>query len=97
MSHFDAEASTQKLVNKIRNNIQASDIELIDDSARHAGHAGSRPGGATHYKLKVVSDAFAGLSRIERHRLIYTILADELRDHIHALNIEAKTPQEAGL
>ena len=77
-------------------------LEVIDDSARHAGHAHvvSRPGSArgsseTHFKIKVVSEGFRGKSRIERHRAINTLLADELTpDGVHALAIEARAPGE---
>ncbi len=79
---------------KIRTSMEVVDIELIDDSHRHAGHAGSRAGGNTHFRLRVVSDAFAGLSQIERHRMVYAILSDEMAGQIHALNIVARTPDE---
>jgi BolA family transcriptional regulator, general stress-responsive regulator len=69
-------------------------LEIIDDSARHAGHAGHDPKGETHFKIKIAGAAFEGLSRIARHRLIYQALADELKERVHALNIEALTPDE---
>ena len=67
-------------------------LEVIDESHQHAGHAGSRPGGETHFRIRITAAAFAGKSRIERHRLINALLADELRDRIHALAIEAHAP-----
>jgi BolA protein len=69
-------------------------LEVIDESQRHAGHAGSRAGGETHFHIKVVSKAFAGKSRLDRHRLINSLLAEELRDRVHALAITAKAPGE---
>lgn len=69
-------------------------LNITDDSARHAGHAGARPGGQTHFKVVIVSQAFQNLPRIARHRLIYEILTEEMRGPIHALNITALTPQE---
>jgi BolA family transcriptional regulator, general stress-responsive regulator len=69
-------------------------LELIvkDDSARHEGHAGHRPGGETHFIVKIVSPAFTGLSRVERQRRVYAVLAEELRDRVHALNLKVLAP-----
>lgn len=69
-------------------------LRVVDESHRHAGHAGSRQGGETHFRLEVVSEAFVGKSRLERHRLINGLLAGELRSGIHALAIVAKAPGE---
>lgn len=71
-------------------------LEVVDDSGRHAGHAGHRPGGESHFSVRVISAAFAGKSRIERHRLVNTVLADELAGPVHALQLTAQTPEEAG-
>jgi BolA protein len=70
------------------------ELDVIDDSARHAGHAGARPEGETHFRVRIVSSGFAGMNRIARQRRVHDILADELRTHVHALSIEAKTPEE---
>lgn len=67
-------------------------LEIADDSALHAGHAGAREGG--HYRLTIVSDRFNGLSTVARHRLIYETLGDLMRTGIHALSIRAATPDE---
>jgi BolA family transcriptional regulator, general stress-responsive regulator len=69
-------------------------LELIDDSARHAGHAGARPEGESHFRLLIVAEAFTGRSRIERQRLVYDALGDLLRTDIHALSITALSPAE---
>jgi BolA family transcriptional regulator, general stress-responsive regulator len=69
-------------------------MEIMDDSARHKGHAGHDPRGETHFKIKIVSEVFTGLARVERHRLVYDSLAAELKERVHALNIEALTPVE---
>ena len=69
-------------------------LEVIDESHQHAGHSGARPGGETHFRVKVTADAFAGQSRVARHRMINALLADELRDRVHALAIEAQAPGE---
>ena len=70
-------------------------LEVIDDSHRHAGHAGARPGGETHYSVHIVSQAFRGKSRIERHRMVNAALASELQGGVHALAIRAAAPGEA--
>jgi BolA protein len=69
---------------------------LTDDSSRHDGHAGARPGGETHYSLKMVSAAFDGLSRVARQRLVYQALREEFDTGLHALSLDLKTPREAG-
>lgn len=71
-------------------------LELVDDSARHHGHAGWQDGGGTHWKLAIVSAAFAGQSVLARHRLVYQALGDLMENPIHALNIEARSPGENG-
>lgn len=67
-------------------------IDIIDDSALHAGHAGAREGG--HYRLIIVSAQFAGKKTMERHRMVYAALASLMKNGIHALSITAKTPEE---
>ncbi len=68
-------------------------LEIIDDSAKHAGHAGAREGG--HFRVNVVADAFAGRSQLERHRLVYAAVAPLMGHGVHALSIIARTPQES--
>jgi BolA protein len=70
-------------------------LEVIDDSHSHAGHAGARPGGETHFSVHIVSKAFQGKSRIERHRMINATLAAELAGGVHALAISAAAPGES--
>jgi BolA family transcriptional regulator, general stress-responsive regulator len=72
--------------------LQAHDIQLRDDSASHAGHAGNQGGG--HFELVIVSPVFAGKRAVERHRMVYTLLADLIPAQIHALSIRAMTPDE---
>jgi BolA protein len=69
-------------------------LDIIDDSHRHAGHAGARPEGETHFTVEVVAAAFAGRSRIERQRLVYEALADLMRERVHALALRTWTPEE---
>ncbi len=68
-------------------------LEIVDDSARHAGHAGARGGG--HFHVTLVSEAFRGRSQLERHRLVYAAVAPLMSSSVHALNIVARTPDEA--
>ncbi|MEZ5613613.1 MAG: BolA family protein [Rhodocyclaceae bacterium] len=69
-------------------------LDIADDSAKHAGHAGARDGGG-HYRLTIVSPRFAGCATTQRHRLIYEALGPMMRGEIHALGIKALTPEEA--
>ncbi len=69
-------------------------LDIVDESHRHAGHAGARPQGESHFQVAVVSAAFAGKSRVARQRLVYALLADELRTDIHALSLTTLTPDE---
>ena len=83
-------------VEKIRQVLTArlAPVELVirDDSAAHAGHAGAREGG--HFSVLVVSELFAGRTRMQRHQLVYAAVAELMRTDIHALSIQARTPQE---
>jgi BolA protein len=69
-------------------------LRVVDDSARHAGHAGAQPGGETHYHIVVVSEAFRGLARIARSRAVHTAVATEFASGMHALSLELRTPEE---
>lgn len=69
-------------------------LDVVDDSGSHIGHPGARPGGETHFKVRIVAEAFSGKSRVQRHRLVYDALAQELKDRVHALVIEARSPDE---
>jgi BolA family transcriptional regulator, general stress-responsive regulator len=84
------------LVSKIRATLQRelapTSLEIVDDSARHAGHAGAREGG--HFRVTLVSSAFKGRPQLERHRLVYAAVAPLMGRGIHALNIIARTPEE---
>ena len=72
-------------------------LEVVDESHQHAGHAGARPGGQTHYRVYIVSQAFKGKSRIDSHRMINQALAEELAGGVHALAIHASAPGEGGV
>jgi BolA protein len=70
-------------------------LELVDESAKHEGHAGWRPGGGTHWKLSIVSPRFAGQPTVARHRMVYQALGELMQHPIHALAITARTPEES--
>jgi len=86
-----AASITQKLTAAF----QPARLDVIDESHHHAGHAGARPGGETHFSVVIVSDAFAGKSRVARQRLVYELLADELAGPVHALSVTTLTGAEA--
>jgi BolA family transcriptional regulator, general stress-responsive regulator len=71
-------------------------LDVVDESSQHAGHAGHRPGGETHFRVHIVAQAFKGKSRLERHRMVNEILSGELAGGVHALAIHASAPGEAG-
>ena len=87
------------IASTIRDKLQAAfaPAELIveDESAKHAGHSGGRPGGQTHFNVRIVSESFAGQSRVERQRRVYAALAEEMKPNgVHALSLTTLTPAE---
>ena len=84
-------------ISRIRQALQQrfapSALEILDDSAAHAGHAGAREGG--HFRVTLVADEFRGRSRIERHRLVYDAVSQLMGSDIHAINIVARAPEES--
>ena len=70
-------------------------LDLRDESAQHAGHAGSRPSGGSHWQLTIVSEAFRGKNTVARHRMVYEALGDLMKRDIHALRIEASAPEQS--
>ena len=87
--------TSERIEALLRERLAPIDVALADESAMHAGHAGAASGGG-HFRLRIVSARFVGLSRVARHRLVYDSLFDLMRHAIHALAIEALTPDEAG-
>jgi BolA protein len=69
-------------------------LDVVDESHHHAGHAGAHPEGESHFSVTVVSDAFEGKSRVERQRLVYGALAEEMAGRVHALALKTLTPAE---
>jgi BolA family transcriptional regulator, general stress-responsive regulator len=84
------------ITNKLREAFLPESLDVQDESQLHEGHAGHRPGGETHFRVYIVSQAFKGKSRVERHRMINAALAAELNGSLHALAIHAKAPGETG-
>ena len=78
----------------LRDRFAPTVLQVADDSAKHAGHAGARAEGETHYRLLIVSDRFAGLGRVDRHRLVNEALADEFGAGLHALALTLRAPGE---
>ena len=72
-----------------------TELDVVDDSLRHAGHAGATAGGETHYSVRMVSAAFSGQSRLIRSRAVHDALQDEFRDGLHALSLVLRSPAEA--
>ena len=83
------------ITNKLREAFSPESLDVSDESHLHEGHTGHRPGGETHFRVYIVSAAFEGKSRIERHRMINSTLATELAGGVHALAIKAQAPGEA--
>ena len=79
---------------KLTERLAPARLVIVDESHRHAGHAGARPGGESHFALTIVAATFAGQSRVARQRLVYEILADELATRVHALSLTTLAPDE---
>lgn len=84
----------ERMTAKLKAAFAPTHFDLVDESHKHAGHAGARPEGETHFRLTLVSAAFEGLGRVERQRRVYNLLADELRERVHALSLRLMTPSE---
>lgn len=80
---------------KLTAGLEPTRLEVVDDSARHAGHAGAAPGGETHFNLTIEAAAFEGLSKVARQRLVYRMLSEELAGSLHALSVKALAPGES--
>jgi BolA protein len=84
--------STLEILRERLMQLAPANLDIRDDSARHAGHAGAKEGG--HYIVSIVASRFAGLATMQRHRLVYDAVGDLMQNGIHALSITAKTPEE---
>ncbi len=88
-------AILEAIQDKLTAAFQPIRLEVVDDSARHAGHAGASPGGESHFNVLIESEAFAGAGKVARQRMVYRALAEELAGPLHALSIKALAPGEA--
>jgi BolA family transcriptional regulator, general stress-responsive regulator len=79
---------------KLAERFAPSRLDIVDESHRHAGHSGARPGGETHFSVTLVSPVFSGMGRVARQRLVYETLADELAGGVHALSLTTLAPSE---
>ena len=84
-----------RIRDKLTNALEPVRLEIEDDSARHHGHAGARPGGESHFNVLIESAAFEGVNKVARQRLVYKALAEEMADQVHALSVKALAPGEA--
>lgn len=84
------------ITRKLTDAFAPQSLRVIDESHQHVGHAGHRPEGETHFRVYIVSEAFRGKSRVDRHRMINSILSSELEAGVHALAIHAGAPDEGG-
>ena len=79
---------------KLGEGLKPQRLKVVDESHLHAGHAGARDGGESHFRVEIVASAFAGLNRVARQRLVYGLLSEELKGSIHALALRTLTPEE---
>ncbi len=89
----EAEDRRARIEAKLRERLEATHVEVIDESHLHVGHAGAAGGGG-HFRATIVSESFDGLSRLEAQRRVYQALADEMKSEIHALAIKTLTPAQ---
>lgn len=85
----------EAIQHKLTDAFAPSRLEIEDDSARHAGHAGASPGGESHFNVLIESAVFAGAAKVARQRMVYRALAEELAGPLHALSVRALAPGEA--
>jgi BolA protein len=88
---------TDTIRRKLIERFAPTQLEIEDQSDRHIGHAGARPGGETHFAVTIMSAAFVGQSRVARQRLVYEALAEELATRVHALSLTTLVPDEGSL
>jgi BolA family transcriptional regulator, general stress-responsive regulator len=89
-------ATRDLITEKLSKAFAPQSLDVVDESHQHVGHSGHRPGGETHFRVYIVSEAFRGKSRLERHRLVNATLSGELAGGVHALAIHASAPGENG-
>jgi BolA protein len=92
---MDHQPTRERIERALRDRFAPEQLEVVDESARHAGHAGTREHGGGHFAVTIVSRAFEGRSAIERHRMVYEALAEEMKQAVHALALTTRTPAES--
>jgi BolA protein len=85
-------STADRITRRLTEAFGPSDLKVVDESHLHKGHAGHRPGGKSHFRVKITAAAFQGKSRVAAHRMVYAALAGEIADGVHALAIEARAP-----
>lgn len=85
---------SERILGKIEKSLAPQHLELIDNSHKHAGHGGAHPEGETHFHLKITSSAFEGQTQLQRQRHVYTLLAEELKERVHALELSLRAPSD---
>lgn len=86
---------TERIREKLSEAFKPVELDVVDDSARHAGHAGSSDEGETHFNVKIVSESFRGLNRVQIQRTIHMVLGTEFETGLHALSLKASVPEES--
>ena len=82
------------IADKLNTALAPTKLDIVDESSQHAGHVGARPEGETHFRVRIVTAAFAGKTRVDRQRLVYQILSEELAGGVHALALATLSPEE---
>lgn len=95
MAHPDTGPVATEMLRRLNSALSPARVELVDDSEQHRGHGGYNPAGESHFSLVIESDAFAGRSRVERQRMVYSALGDLMEERVHALSIRARAPGES--
>jgi BolA protein len=88
-------STKQRIEARLTSGLAPLTLDVLDESHLHAGHAGAREGGQTHYRIHIVSESFVGKGKVERHRMVYGLLKDELAAGVHALALHTRAPGEA--
>ena len=83
----------ETITRKLEAAFEPTSLGVVDQSADHAGHAGARPGGETHFQVSIRAGAFRAMNRVERQRAVYAVLAEELAGPVHALSVDARPPE----
>jgi BolA protein len=86
----------ERIAERLTAGLAPESVEVIDESHKHAGHIGARPGGETHFRVRIVSASFAGKRSVARHRMVYDLLGEEIAAGVHALAMTTLTPEESG-